>query len=40
MLKELSLIYDDSPEFMTLKAMQAIEKKRKNQRTEISISRP
>jgi len=39
-IKELRLIYDDSPEYITLKAEQRIEKKRKNQRTEISIYRP
>jgi len=39
-IKELRLIYDDSPEYLTLKAEQRIEKKRKNQRTEISIYRP
>ena len=39
-IKELRIIYDDSPEFLTLKATQKIEKKRKNQRTEITIYRP
>ena len=39
-IKELRLIYDDSPEYITLKAEQRIEKKRKKQRTEISIYRP
>ena len=39
-IKDLRLIYDDSPEFLTLRGMQMIEKKRKNQRTEISIYRP
>jgi Holliday junction resolvase RusA-like endonuclease len=37
-IKELRLIYDDSVEFLNLKAEQRIEKKRKNQRTEITIS--
>jgi hypothetical protein len=33
------LIYDDSPEYLTLEAEQKIEKKRKDHRTEIFISR-
>ena len=37
-IKELRLIYDDSPEYLGLEAEQKIEKKRKNQRTEIIIS--
>lgn len=37
-IKELKLIYDDSPEFLEDKYEQKIEKKRKNQRTEITIS--
>jgi len=39
-IKGLRLIYDDSPEFLDLEAEQKIEKKRKNQRTEITISSP
>jgi hypothetical protein len=39
-IKELRLIYDDSVEFLNLEAEQKIEKKRKNQRTEITISSP
>jgi len=39
-IKELRLIYDDSPEYLGLEAEQKIEKKRKNQRTEIIISAP
>jgi hypothetical protein len=38
-IKELRLIYDDSKEFLKWDAEQRIEKKRKNQRTEIIISR-
>ena len=38
-IKELRLIYDDSPEYLNLEAEQKIEKKRKEQRTEIFISR-
>jgi len=38
-IKELKLIYDDSPEFLDDKYEQKIEKKRKNQRTEITIFR-
>ena len=37
-IKELRLIYDDSPEYLDLEAEQKIEKKRKNQRTEIIIT--
>ena len=37
-IKELRIIYDDSPMFLDLEAEQKIEKKRKNQRTEITIS--
>ena len=37
-IKELRLIYDDSPEYLGLEAKQEIEKKRKNQRTEIIIT--
>ena len=36
-IKELKLIYDDSPEFLDDDYKQKIEKKRKNQRTEIII---
>jgi len=38
-IKELRLIYDDSEEFLNLEAEQRIEKKKKNNRTEIIISR-
>jgi len=38
-IKELKLIYDDSPEFLDDDYKQKIEKKRKNNRTEIIISR-
>ena len=37
-IKELRLIYDDSPEYLDDDYEQKIEKKRKNQRTEIIIS--
>jgi len=37
-IKGLRLIYDDSPEYLGLEAEQKIEKKRKNQRTEIIIT--
>jgi len=37
-IKELKLIYDDSPIFLNLQAEQKIEKKRNKQRTEITIS--
>jgi len=38
-IKELRLIYDDSEEFLNLEAEQRIEKKKKNNRTEIIIFR-